>query len=44
MNSTKGLMWKEAIKSEIDSIMHNHTWEIVDLLLGCKPVKFQVDV
>ena len=25
VNSTKGLMWKEAIKSEINSILHNHT-------------------
>ena len=38
VNSTEGLMWKEAIKSEIDSILHNHTWELVDLPLGCKPL------
>ena len=25
VNSTESLMWKEAIKSEIDSILHNHT-------------------
>ena len=31
MNSTESLMWKEATKSEIDSILHNHTWELVDL-------------
>ncbi|WJZ99452.1 hypothetical protein VitviT2T_017897 [Vitis vinifera] len=31
VNSTEGLMWKEAIKSEIDSISQNHTWELVDL-------------
>ena len=31
-------MWKEAIKSEIDSIQHNHTWELVDLPPGCKPL------
>ena len=41
MSSTKGPLWKEAIKNEIDSIMHNHTWELVDLppgnnLLGSK--------
>ena len=24
VNSTKGLMWKEVIKSEIDSILQNH--------------------
>ena len=26
VNSTKCLMWKEAIKSEIDSILHNHPY------------------
>ena len=25
MNSTKGLMWKEAIRNEIDFILQNHT-------------------
>ena len=35
LNSTKGLMLKEAIKSEIDSILHNHTWELVNFPLGC---------
>ena len=38
VNSTESLMWKEAIKSEIDSILHNHTWELVDLPSGCKPL------
>ena len=36
--STEGLMWKEATESEIDSILHNHTWELVDLPPGCKPL------
>ena len=31
-------MWKEAIKSEIDSIMQNNTWELVDLPPGNKPL------
>ena len=35
---TEGLMWKEAIDSEIESILHNHTWELVDLPPGCKPL------
>ena len=38
VNSIEGLMWKEAIKSEIDSILHNHTWELVNLPPGCKPL------
>ena len=38
VNPTENLMWKEAIKSEIDSILHNHTWELVYLPMGCKPL------
>jgi hypothetical protein len=30
--------WKEAVQSEIDSIMSNGTWEVVDRPYGCKPV------
>ena len=30
--------WKEAVRSEMDSIMANGTWEIVDRPYGCKPV------
>ena len=31
-------MGKEVIKSEIDFILHNHTWELVDLPPRCKPL------
>ena len=31
-------LWKEVINSKIKSIMHNHTWEIVDLPLGTKTI------
>nr|GEW84024.1 zinc finger, CCHC-type [Tanacetum cinerariifolium] len=34
VTSSEGHQWKEAIKSEIDFILQNHTWELVDLLLG----------
>nr|AAM19019.1 putative polyprotein [Oryza sativa Japonica Group] len=30
--------WKEAVRSEMDSIMSNGTWEIVERPYGCKPV------
>ncbi|GJZ38483.1 putative RNA-directed DNA polymerase [Tanacetum coccineum] len=33
--------WKEAIKSKIDSILQNHTWELVDLHSGCKPLGYK---
>ena len=39
MNSSEGPLWKEAIKSEVDSILQNHTWELVDLPSGYKPLE-----
>jgi hypothetical protein len=30
--------WKEAVRNEIDSILSNETWELVDRPYGCKPV------
>jgi hypothetical protein len=30
--------WKEAVCSEMDSILSNGTWELVDRPYGCKPV------
>ena len=41
MTSFDAPLWKEVINSEIESIMHNLTWEIVDLppgakIIGCK--------
>ena len=39
VSSTEGPLWKEAIRSEVDSILQNHTWELVDLPPGCKPLK-----
>ena len=38
MTSANAPLWKEAINSEIESIMHNHTWEIVDLPLDAKTI------
>ena len=34
-------LWKEAINSEVESILHNHTWEMVDLPPGCKPLGYK---
>jgi hypothetical protein len=31
-------LWKEAVQNEMDSIMCNGTWEVVDRPYGCKPV------
>jgi hypothetical protein len=30
--------WKEAVRSKMDSIMSNGTWEVVERSYGCKPV------
>ncbi|KAF3616661.1 hypothetical protein FXO38_34397 [Capsicum annuum] len=38
MSSSDLSFWKEAINSKIDSILSNHTWELVDLPLGNKPL------
>ncbi|GKA11389.1 hypothetical protein Tco_0690935 [Tanacetum coccineum] len=41
VTSSEGLRWKEAIKSEIDSILQNHTWELVDLPSSCKQLGYK---
>jgi hypothetical protein len=33
--------WKEVVYSEINSILSNGTWELVDRPYGCKPVDVQ---
>lgn len=40
ISSSDGPQWKEAIKSEIYSILQNHTWEPVDLPPGRKPLGY----
>ncbi|GJT91176.1 retrovirus-related pol polyprotein from transposon TNT 1-94 [Tanacetum coccineum] len=41
VTSSEGQQWREAIKSEIESILKNHTWELVDLPPGCKPLGYK---
>ena len=31
-------LWKEAVRSEMDSIMSNGTWKVVERPYGCKPI------
>jgi hypothetical protein len=33
--------WKEAVRSEMDSILSNETWELVDRSYGCKHVDWK---
>ena len=41
VTSSEGPQWKDAIKSEIESILQNHTWELVDLPPGSKPLGYR---
>jgi hypothetical protein len=34
-------LWKEAVQSEMDSIISNGTWEVVDRPYGCKPMGYK---
>ena len=38
MSTPEVQMWKEAINSEIESILSNHTWELANLPHGSKPI------
>ena len=38
MFSSESTYWKEAVNSEIESILSNHTWELADLSSGNKPL------
>lgn len=38
MSSSDSSSWKEAVNSEIESILINRTWELVDLPPGIKPI------
>ena len=38
MASRNAPQWREAINSELDSIMSNHVWELVDLPPGTKAI------
>ena len=33
--------WKEAVRSEMDSITSNGTWEVTDRPVGCKLVGYK---
>ena len=39
VTSPEALFWKEAINSEVESILSNHTWKLVDLPPSNKPLQ-----
>ena len=41
ISTSEAPFWKEAINSEIESILQNHTWELVDLSPGCEPLGYK---
>ena len=41
MSSPKTPYWKEAINDEVESILQNHTWELVDLPPSSKPLGYK---
>ncbi|KAA0053505.1 ty1-copia retrotransposon protein [Cucumis melo var. makuwa] len=43
LNFVDSSMWKEAIKSKLDLLVMNHTWELVDLPMGNKPIRWTID-
>lgn len=38
ISSPNALIWREAIKSELESILANHTWELVNLSPATKGI------
>ena len=41
MSSLEAPYWKELINDEVESILKNHTWELVDLPPGSKPLGYE---
>ena len=41
MPSPEAPYWKEAINDVVESIFQNHTWELVDLPPGLKPLGYK---
>ena len=38
LTSPDVIFWKEAVNDEMESLISNRTWKLVDLLLGCKTI------
>ena len=38
LNSPDSIFWKEAINEEMESLLSNKTWKLVDLPIGCKTI------
>ena len=38
LTSPDAIFWKEAVNDEMESLISNRTWKLVDLSLGCKTI------
>ena len=38
LTSPNAIFWKETVNNEIESLISNRTWKLVDLPLGCKTI------
>ena len=38
LTSPNAIFWKVAINDEMESLISNRTWKLVDLPLGCKTI------
>jgi hypothetical protein len=41
MSCLEASYWKKALNNEIESIINNHTWELMDLPLGNKSLGYK---
>ena len=41
LTSPNAIFWKEAVNDEMESIISNRTWKLVDLPLGCKTIGYK---
>lgn len=41
ISSPEAPLWKEAINNEVESILQNNTWKLVNLPLGNKPIEYK---
>ena len=42
MSTPEAPLWTEAKNNEVESILQNDTWELVNFPLGCKPLGYKL--
>lgn len=41
MSSPEAPLWKKTTNNDVEHIMQNHTWELIDLSSGTKPIGYK---